>query len=102
MLDNFAFFSGLLMEVIGRCFQLDLTADPGTTLLYRVTKVSTCCWVHVHACSSSPVYQVEVLNLLLHVFVHVCVIWPSQLSCFGTYIICWVLPGKSAGSTCNM
>ena len=41
VLDNFAFFSALLMEIIGRSFQLDLTSDHGATLLFRVTKVYT-------------------------------------------------------------
>jgi sphingomyelin phosphodiesterase 4 len=38
VLDNFAFYSTLLMEIIGRSFQLDLTSDHGT-ILYRVAKV---------------------------------------------------------------
>ena len=40
VLENFPFFSTLLMEIIGRSFQMDLSSDPGTTLLYRVTKVT--------------------------------------------------------------
>ena len=55
MLENFPFFSSLLMEIIGRSFQMDLTSDPGTTLLYRVTKVRVrvcvCVCVCVCACA---------------------------------------------------
>ena len=48
-MDNFAFFSTLLMDVIGRSFQVDLTSDPGTALLYRVTKVHAHMYnIHVH------------------------------------------------------
>jgi sphingomyelin phosphodiesterase 4 len=39
VLDNFPFYSTLLVEIIGRSFQMDLTSDPGIVLLYRVTKV---------------------------------------------------------------
>ena len=39
VLDNFPFFSTLLLEFLGRCFQVDLTTDPAVTLLYRVAKV---------------------------------------------------------------
>ena len=42
VLDNFPFFSTLLLEFLGRCFQVDLTTDPAVTLLYRVAKVLAC------------------------------------------------------------
>ena len=53
VLDNFAFYSALLMEIIGRSFQLDLTSDQAT-ILYRVTKVHLHMYEHVHLYTHAP------------------------------------------------
>ena len=39
-MDNFPFYTTLLLIFLDRSFQLNLTSEIGITLLYRVSKVT--------------------------------------------------------------
>lgn len=58
VLENFPFYSSLLVELLGRSFQLVLTSDPGVTLLYRTTKVGVALATGLLSCRSALSPQV--------------------------------------------
>ena len=72
VMENYPFYSSLLIEFLVRSFQLNLTSDVGVILLFRVAKVMSgeyCLLMYICTCTFGTCTNMYIMSVCLSVCV---------------------------------